>query len=67
MMKRDAMPGMLATGFRGPWRFGRRWRGREPQLRIGQAILLGAGALVGARLASDLIILAVRASIGLWY
>lgn len=56
-MKRHQAPLNLGMHFDRPLRFGRRWRGHERALRIGQLILLVCLAIAASRLIADAITL----------
>lgn len=51
----------LPERFRGPMRFGRRWRGHELALRLVQLALLVVVAAVGARLIAAAVTFGTRA------
>ena len=54
-MKRRLVPDHLAMHLHRPLRFGSRMRGHELLLRIGQLILIGWLAVVGAKLIAQVV------------
>jgi hypothetical protein len=63
-MKSRLTPNILATQPRAPWRFGRRWRGLEPVLRIAQLVVFALLGMMCARLVADGVVLFGRAVAG---